>query len=112
MVHSSTTGPDGRPRHSSRGFRWSVAGNVTLLLATVLLLVAVLAGPPDETATETANAPGAEALDRAGTAVDDAAPGSLQALQDISWFIPDTDDARYDMPRGYAYGCEQNQEDA
>ncbi|WP_147917972.1 SGNH hydrolase domain-containing protein [Ruania zhangjianzhongii] len=99
-------------RFASPALRWSLTGNVALVLATAFLLALVLTGPPTQAPAETANAPGAEALDRDGEAVDEDPPGSLEALRDVAWFIPDTDDARYDMPRGYEYGCEQNQEDA
>ena len=96
----------------TRAVRWSLTGNVTLLLATALLLTLVLTAPPTEAPAETANAPGAESLDRDGTAVQASAPGSLDALREVAWFVPNTEDARYDMPSGYEYGCEQNQEDA
>ena len=100
------------PRSGTRADRWSLTGTVTLLAVTMVLFALVLTAPPTEEQPATANAPGAEALERDGTAVQDRAPGSLEALREVSWFIPSTEDARYDMPRGYEYGCEQNQEDA
>lgn len=108
--------PEPRPAKPTRfvagSLRWSLTGNVTLLLVTALLLALVLTAPPTQAPAETANAPGAEALDRDGEAVGGVPPGSIEALRQVAWFIPNTDDARYDMPRGYEYGCEQNQEDA
>ena len=94
------------------GLRWSLTGTGVLLLITGLLLALVLTEAPARAPATTTNAPGAEALDRDGPAVGDHPPGSPGSLREVAWFIPETDQARYDMPTGYQYGCEQNQEDA
>lgn len=91
--------------------RWSLLVNVALVIGAVLLGAVVWSRPEPHLARDTANAPGARALDRAGRAVDNAAPGTVGSMADIAWFIPKLDEARYDMPAGYEFGCEQNQRD-
>ena len=108
MKHE-TSAPD-RPQHSTT--RWLVGGNAALLTVAVVLLAMLLAQPPPEREADTANAQGAQVLDQAQDAPADAVPGTMASLRDVTWFIPSTADARYDMPRGYDYGCEQNQQDA
>lgn len=92
--------------------RWLIGGNAALLALAGVLLTLMLANPPAATPRDTAAALGAEALDHATVPAGAAPPGSMESLREVTWFIPSTEDARYDMPRGYDYGCEQNQEDA
>lgn len=105
--HSTSTA---RTRHHR--LHWTVGGNVALLSIAAVLLALLLTDPPVEEPAETANALGARALDHDRPTGQSDPPGSLEALQHVAWFIPSTGDARYDMPRGYEYGCEQNQDDA
>ena len=99
-----------RPGRSTT--RWLVGGNAALLAVAGVLLALLLAHPPTQPEADTANALGAQALDRVEDYPADAPPGSMASLRDVTWFIPSTADARYDMPRGYDYGCEQNQQDS
>lgn len=91
--------------------RWSLVANAVLLVVTAVLAALILTRPDPQVERVTANAPGAHALQRSGRAVDGAAPGTMASLADVAWFIPKLDEAEWDMPPAYEFGCEQNQQD-